>query len=38
MPHVFSKLIEHSYHMPIANIIQLFINLDINKHQNNAES
>jgi hypothetical protein len=38
MPHVFSKLIEHSYHMSIANIIQLFINLDINKHQNNAES
>jgi hypothetical protein len=40
MPQVFSKLIDHSYHMSIANIIQLFLNLDINKYQspNNTES
>ncbi len=40
MPQIFSKLIDHSYHMSIANIIQLFLNLDINKYQtsNNADN
>lgn len=34
MPQVFSKLIDHSYLMSITNIIQLFLNLDLNKHMN----
>ena len=27
------KLVDHVEHMSIANTIQLFLNLDINKHQ-----
>lgn len=38
MPNVFSKLIEHSYYMPIANIIQLYLNLDLNKHPTGTDS
>ena len=30
---IFTKLLEHSYLMAASNTIQLFLNLDINKHQ-----
>ena len=33
MPHLIFKLVEHAGHMSIANTIQLYLNLDINKHQ-----
>lgn len=31
-------LIQHSEHMAVSNIIQLYLNLDINKHQNLPEN
>lgn len=31
-PHLLMKLVDHAEHMPIANVIQLYLNLDINKH------